>query len=290
MEGNLVRTPYKESTILLTTKHAKALAVAKPFLNILGANVLEYVIDTDQLGTFSGEVERKGTALECAKQKCEWSLDLLKGKAEYVLASEGSFGPDPRCPFLSCDHEILYFIDQKRGFHFHLAEISNQTNYNMQILDSWDQLMEFAKNALFPSHALILRPNSSETRTPIFKGITSKEALKTAFDHAKACSKEGKVFVETDMRAHLNPSRMKVLSKLATKFATRLSSNCPKCQTPGWGPVRYEKGLKCRLCGMATELVKAEILGCHQCKYEKIPSTVDRFKKADPSYCQYCNP
>lgn len=46
---------YTNSCIVLTTKHAKSIAIAPPFEDKLGASVLEYVVDTDKLGTFSGE-------------------------------------------------------------------------------------------------------------------------------------------------------------------------------------------------------------------------------------------
>lgn len=65
-------SPYFGCCIILPTKHQKSNAIAPVFDTVLQAGVLEYVVDTDLLGTFSGEIERKGTALECAQKKCEW--------------------------------------------------------------------------------------------------------------------------------------------------------------------------------------------------------------------------
>ena len=65
---------YAGSCIILTTKHAKSIAITPPFWAKLGASVIEYIADTDALGTFSGEVERQGSFLECARSKCEWAL------------------------------------------------------------------------------------------------------------------------------------------------------------------------------------------------------------------------
>ena len=59
-----LRSAYAGSCFILTTKHAKSIAIAPPFWEKLEASVLEYVVDTDALGTFSGEVEREGNALE----------------------------------------------------------------------------------------------------------------------------------------------------------------------------------------------------------------------------------
>ena len=281
---------YAGSCIILTTKHAKSIAIAPPFLERLEASVLEYVVDTDKLGTFSGEVERQGNALECARRKCEWSLNTLGNKVEFALASEGSFGPHPFIPFLPYDHEILYFIDRKHGFHLHLSHLTEKTNYRMQSIDSLEELEKFSKYAQFPSHALILRPNSREVREPLFKGIDSSDVLEEAFKECMKYSSDSKVWVETDMRAQFNPSRMAVIGELASRLAEQLQTPCPKCEIPGWGKVRQEKGLKCSWCGSETELVKSEIYGCVKCDYEENTERSDGIKEADPGSCQFCNP
>lgn len=281
---------YAGNCIVLTTKHAKSIAIAPHFRDKLEASVLEYIVDTDMLGTFSGEITRQGDALECARKKCEWSLNELGNKVEFALASEGSFGPHPFIPFLMCNHEILYFIDRKHGFHIHLAHLSEKTNYRMEALSSLEALHRFAKNVHFPSHALILRPTSREVKTPIFKGIICPIALVKAFEECMKHSSDGKVWVETDMRAQFNPTRMSVIGELSANLAERLLKRCPKCYLPGWGKVREEKGLKCRWCQLQTEMVKSEVFGCVKCDYEEIFGRSDGLKEAQPSNCQYCNP
>jgi hypothetical protein len=278
---------YAESCIIITTKHAKSEAVIQPFWEILGASVIEYVVDTDKLGTFSGEVERQGTALECAKRKCEWSHATLGAKATYFLASEGSFGPHPLIPFMPCDHEILYFIDKKRDFHLHLSLLSEKTNYQMQEIDSLEELQLFASQAKFPSHALILKPMNIDNPM-IFKGLYTEEALGNAFTECKKLS--NKLWVETDMRAHMNPSRMNFINQLATNLATRLKAYCPSCDMPGWGKIDIAKGLECSCCGLKTEMVRHEIFGCTKCEYRETKERSDGLKYADPGQCQYCNP
>jgi len=273
---------------VLTTKHSKSIAIAPPFRDRLGAHILEHARDTDLLGTFSGEVERAGTAFECARRKCEWSLDELG--CDYGLASEGSFGPHPSVPFLSCDLEILYFIDRKRDFHLFLSHLSPRTNYWMQALDSMDTLREFAEKIMFPAHALIVRPNLGAKTSLIFKGINSHEFLEDAFQQSLKHSTDGKVWVETDMRAHMNPSRMAVIGEVADKLARQLAANCPRCHSPGWGVVRTAKGLECSWCGLPTELLKEEIFGCAKCHFEEIAGRSDGLKRADPSRCPNCNP
>ncbi len=292
MEENALklRSAYAGSCFILTTKHAKSIAIAPPIWKKLGASTLEYVVDTDQLGTFSGEIERSGNAIECARRKCEWSLGALGEKVEFALASEGSFGPHPFIPFLPCDHEILYFIDRRHGFHLHLSYLSENTNYRSEAVDSYEDLMKLAEEAQFPSHALILRPNGRETKAPIFKGIDSKHALEEAYQECRKRSTDGKVWIETDMRAQFNPSRMGVIGELAVTLAERLATHCPKCRTPGWGRIRSVMGLECRSCGLETDLVKEEIYGCTKCDYEEKTGRKDRLIEAEPANCSNCNP
>ena len=285
-----LRSAYAGSCFILTTKHAKSIAIAPPFWEKLEASVLEYVVDTDALGTFSGEVEREGNALECARRKCEWSLERLGDKVEFALASEGSFGPHPFIPFLPCDHEILYFIDRRHGFHLHMSHLSEKTNYRTEAVGSLDALQKLAEDAQFPSHALILRPNGRETKAPLFKGVDTQLELEAAFRECMKNASDGKVWVETDMRAQFNPSRMEVIGELTAKLADRLATHCPKCSTPGWGKVRVEKGLKCNWCGSETELVKSEIFGCVKCDYEETSGRADGLTHSEPGNCGYCNP
>jgi len=280
--------PYARSSIVLTTKHGKVSAIAPPFRKKLAAEVTECNLDTDMFGTFSGEVERKNNALESACHKCEWGMKQIL--ADYGLASEGSFGPHPFIPFLPCDHEILYFIDRKRDFHLHISHLSQRTNYQMQVIDSLEALQKLAQQTQFPSHALIIRPNAWEDKSIIFKGIQSQNLLEEAFKESLKHSADNKVWVETDMRAHLNPSRMVVITELAEKLAERLANTCPKCNMPGWGKVRVQKGLECNCCKSETELVKTEIFGCTKCDYEETKQRADSLTSATPENCSYCNP
>lgn len=281
---------YAGACMILTTRHAKSIALAPPFWNQLGASILEYVVDTDQLGTVDGEVERVGSALDCARRKCEWPLTKLGNRVDYTLASEGSFGPHPFLPFLPCDEEVLYFIDRKRGFHLHVSQLSEKTNYGMARLAGWETVLAFARSAGFPSHALIVRPADRRSTGPIFKGIQTLSDLEAAFLEVTRHSRLGTVWVETDMRAQFNPTRMQVIGELAATLAARLLCLCPNCHNPGWGKVRVEKGLPCQACGTETELAKTDINGCVKCSYEQATGRFDGLKRADPGYCPVCNP
>lgn len=136
-------------------------------------------IDTDQLGTFTWEVERKGTPLTCVRQKCE--LAMKESKVTIGIAGEGSFGPHPFVPFLGCDHENLYFMDLERGLALHQSLLSTKSNHRAEALSDPLRLKTFCDQALFPSHGLIVRPNKSNKKTFIIKGIKRMMCLKMHF-------------------------------------------------------------------------------------------------------------
>lgn len=283
-------SPYSGCCAIVTTKHAKSIGIAPPFWERLGMSVLEYPLDTDLLGTFSGEVKRDGNALECVRRKCEMGLDILGENTEYGLASEGSFGPHPYIPFLPCDQEILYFIDRKRGFHLHMVHLSEKTNYQMQAFDSLEELQKFAESVQFPSHALIVRPNDKKDYSLMFKGIDTQDYLEDAFRESLMRSSDGKIWVETDMRAQFNPSRMAAIGELADKLAQRLATSCPSCNTPGWGRIEAEKGLHCEYCDQPTEMIAHEIYGCVLCDHTEQLPRADGLKVASQTHCAWCNP
>ena len=99
-----------------------------------------------------------------------------------------------------------------------------------------------------------------------------------------------KVWVETDMRAHFNPTRMQTLNRLANKLALRLLSLCPKCKTPGWGKIKVQIGLECICCGKETAEIKFNIYGCTKCDHKECILPQDGSRYADPGRCPNCNP
>lgn len=276
---------YKNRLCVLTTKHGKSNAIAEPFSRILGLQILECNEDTDQLGTFSGEIERTGTVLEVLEKKCEWGMK--SNGLPFGIASEGSFGPHPSLFFLPCDHEELIFIDHEKDFFLRENVLSLETNYQFKNMCHEDEFPEFANAIKFPSHAVIIRPSDWEDKSIIFKGIQSFEEFQEAFNVCKSSSSDKMVRVESDMRAHLNPTRMVVIGQLAEKLAQRLKTLCPMCKFPGWGLVRLLTGLECSECGFPTEKIKEETFGCAKCDFEQ------SFRKAlntGPESCPICNP
>ena len=149
---------------------------------------------------------------------------------------------------------------------------------------------DFLKKADFPSHALIVRPNSGFLPGLTFKGLNKIDAVKEAIKRCASASIDGQVLIQTDMRAHMNPTRMKVITELAEKMANRLATLCPKCSCPGWGIVDYIKGLPCEDCGIKTKIMSHEVYGCPSCDYRETIPRQDGLQTTSPMYCDLCNP
>jgi hypothetical protein len=267
----------------------KEKAIGPPFEKSLGCKIIPAKINTDLLGTFTGEIKRELAPLACVKEKCYRGLEFEKGTLG--IANEGSFGPHPSFPFIPANSEVLFFSDRNLEFELTLSKTSLETNFSAKSIQNIDELSAFAKQALFPSHALILRPNDTEYSNLIFKGIQNYEELYRIFQRCSEVSRDRLVWVETDMRAHMNPTRMKKIEELAYEMANRLANPCPSCQIPGWGLVNSVPGLPCKECRRQTDLIKSKIYGCCKCEYKEILEThLTQKEMADPSWCPFCNP
>ncbi|MEN9703202.1 MAG: hypothetical protein RLZZ209_628 [Bacteroidota bacterium] len=79
--------------IRIATMHGKEKVIGPALEKAYRMKYSVAALDTDLLGTFSGEVERVLTPLEAAREKCRLALE--KNDAEIAIASEGSFGSHP---------------------------------------------------------------------------------------------------------------------------------------------------------------------------------------------------
>jgi hypothetical protein len=103
-------------------------------------------------------------------------------------------------------------------------------------------------------------------------------------------SKYGEAYIETDMRAMHNPSRMKVIEELTRKLIDRITTYCPQCQTPGYGIMSANPGLPCELCGTPTASLLSYTYGCKKCGFSEEEKYPNGKKNEEPMYCNICNP
>lgn len=270
---------YGGLTAALATQHGKEHLIAPAFEAITGLCVrVPAGIDTDALGTFTGEVPRSGTMREAARMKAR--LGMQATGLPFGIASEGSFGPHPVMPFMALARELMIFIDDMHGIEVVEQAASEVTNFAALELGPDADVEGFLKRVGFPRHAVVLR--SEET---VIKGIDSHERLKMLLLNARSAGR-----LETDMRAHVNPTRMAEIGKLAVKLATRMATTCPACAAPGFGVVRSETGLPCAECGTPTLLVRRIVSGCALCSHEARAPRADGRTAASPAECPVCNP
>ena len=277
---------FSNRKLIIATKHKKETAIAPLLEKSLGIiSFIDEEFDTDQLGTFSGEIERKLGPIETLRKKC--LLAMEKNKCDLGIASEGSFGAHPSYFFLNADDEFLIFIDKINNIEIIVRELSTDTNIAGQEISTMHHLIDFAKQVQFPSHGLIIR-KSKEDYSKIEKGIDTWEDLKKIFNIFLKDVES--VYVETDMRANFNPTRMKVIEKATIKLVEKILSECPKCFTPGFGITDVKTGLPCHQCKFPTKYTFAFIYKCEKCSFQKEEKYPHDKKTEDPMYCDICNP
>jgi hypothetical protein len=283
---------YQGRQIAMASLHGKQRILARPLRVGLGLSLSHASdIDTDRFGNFSGERPRLDDALTTCQMKAEAAMQTLG--LELGIASEGSFGPHPAVPMLPVGHEWMTFVDQRDGLVISEQLISRSTNYSSRQADNAEAIAGWLRQVGFPSHALMVRPLQPEPSAPggwLAKGVHDPQQLVALMAEAVRRSPLRQAWLETDMRAHCNPSRRVAIRQLAFRLVRKVCSACPACSAPGWGVVDTLVGLPCGACGLATQLVKDDVIGCVVCSHSEIRPRRDGRQTADPMHCHYCNP
>ncbi len=277
---------FEGRKMVIATMHEKEKVIAPILENNLHVNCfITDKLDTDAFGTFSGDVERSLSPIDTLRAKCNAAMNLTK--CDLAVASEGSFGNHPLMFFANAHEEIVMLLDRKNGFEIVEREISMVTNMNSSFIKSVEELMAFADKCKFPSHALIVK-NREANFSYIKKGIQSIEQLIESFHECKL--KFTSVFVETDMRAMYNPTRMEVIEKATYKLMNKLQKTCPICTFPGFSVQEVITGLPCSLCHKPTKSTEAFIYRCKKCGFEECEEFPHGKNEENPMFCDFCNP
>lgn len=274
----------------LGTSHGKERVIGPMLAGELGVRVdVVRDLDTDRFGTFTREVPRVGTALDAARVKARAAMEA-HGRARLGLSSEGSFGPHPSVPFVPSGVELVLLVDGETGLELTGLDVTMETNFSSTTVTTLAEATSFASQVSFPSHGLIVIAAPHDTPEPALgmtKGIVDAADLDKAVE--QALQLHGRAWLETDMRAHLNPTRMRSIERAAQALARAAHSLCPACARPGYVRVERVGGLPCADCGEPTNKARAEVLACAGCgKREERPL-------AGPSHatayeCPLCNP
>ncbi len=280
---------FRGAAAVLATMHRKERVIAPLLERALGLQVRTHAgFDTDRFGTFSREIERTGSQLDAARAKIDAALEY-DSDARVGLASEGSFGPHPYIPLLPLGREIVVMIDRETGLELIGRHVSPSTNFAHEVVTDAQAALVFAERSGFPAHGLIVLGAVNGRPAPdilMRKDIDTAARLVRVVEEAiRHC---GAAFVETDMRAHQNPTRMRAIKRATVDLVRRYRSPCPKCARPGFAVTERPRGLPCSWCGEPTNAVCAEVMVCAGCRHRvALPAASDT---ADPGLCNACNP
>ena len=277
---------YQNKKASLLTKHGKE-EIIGPILARSHQLEVELIttIDTDDLGTFDRLVQRKETQFQTVRKKAK--LAIQHGRHSLGMASEGSFILDPFSGFMPWNVEMVILIDEINDLE--IVGVAQGIAKSMsRLVSCLSELNDFANESGFPSHHLMMRPES-ENDLRVVKGICDAHDLEKYFFQSLKLSRNQKVFVENDLRAFCNPTRQIMIAKATDDLANKLSSKCPQCDRPGFWKSKAESGLPCKACGLPTRVPINEIWSCRSCKYHSRMNHT-HLMVADPSSCDFCNP
>ncbi|MCX7649170.1 MAG: hypothetical protein N2050_01280 [Flavobacteriales bacterium] len=281
--------PILEHSVAFLTRHGKERQVA-PILAEAGLQVqVAEGFDTDLWGTFSGEVARPAGQRETALLKARKALEL-NPRADFGLGSEGAFNPHPASPFLYLNTEVLVLYSPAwpsaivgRAFSSDVAFLREKTPYP-------DDVRHFAEKCGFPAYGVILKAESEGRLIKASKNAETLEILLRDWEKLRNDFPGGVIYAETDLRAHRNPARQRIIEEAARDLLRRYLNVCPSCGRQGFGPEENVPGLPCGLCGFPTRLAKATIWRCPHCAAENARPPEHGQSMADPAVCLMCNP
>jgi hypothetical protein len=288
---NLFKQPFfKGKTCVLVTMHGKGEAILPVFQDFEGLEFIDSpTLNTDLLGTFSGEIIRTQNPLETALLKAKMAMNHVN--ADFVIANEGSFGPHPSIHFIPADHEWIVLLELKSDRYWYAQHISTNTNFSSLVPKNWDEVVEFLRKIDFPNHGIIIKLESdiNSINNQIIKDIHSIAEIEKIYMQYEDVEGFCLIF-ETDMRAHRNPTRMQVISETAEKLKRKLENYCPTCNYPGYSIVEVETGLPCSLCESPTRMIHKALYACTNCHHQEWSGNPEGLLKSDPGFCDFCNP
>lgn len=277
---------FQGRKLIIATMHEKEKVIAPILEREIGVNCFTDIhLDTDQLGTFTGEIERKNDVITTLRNKCLLAMKI--SGCDLAVASEGSFGMHPSIFFVSADDEMIMLLDTKNNLEIVVRELSTATNFSSANIKSTYELETFAHSVGFPAHGLIARKTESDT-IHCNKGISNWEDLNKIY--TKFEKEFGLVYFETDMRAMYNPTRMKVIEQATLKLIEKVNNLCPECRTPGFGVSDVKSGLPCSWCHSPTRSMLKYVYSCLKCHYSTEELYPNKITTEDPMYCDLCNP
>lgn len=281
-------TIFANRTVYIATMHGKE-QVISPLLTteFLCPCVLVEGIDTDQFGTFTWEKKRIGDMLYTARAKIHHAIQLTG--ADLVIASEWSFWPYTPFPLIHENFELTLLYDRINNREITGHFRTCKTNLQWSYITSVDEALQFAESIWFPDHGIVVRRSKDGTHW-IYKDITSVEALIDSIEKLLKPRWVTSLYLETDMRAHKNPTRMHAIAASTKNLIQAAQSLCPRCQRPWFVVTGYDGFRLCSWCKNLTDVASHTSKRCQWCCYEERREIILESPYADPAHCSVCNP
>lgn len=279
---------FKNRKLVIATMHKKEIVI-KPILEreLWVECIILDNINTDKFGTFTRDIKRTWNMLDAARLKINYAMDI--SGCDLWVSSEWSFWLHHWLPFINSNFELTMLIDRKNNFEIIWHYLSPNTNLNGKYISNIIEAKEFADENWFPNHWLIVRLKDN-INFFIHKDINSHFDLEKSINRILSFPFIWKVYLETDMRAHKNPTRMKNIELSILDLLKNINSKCPKCDAPWFVVTEIESWLPCRECLSKTLLGIYEIYTCSRCNYQKKQKIEKYWNFADPWDCEKCNP
>ena len=242
-------------------------------------------LDTDQFGSFTREIPRRGSMIDAAREKALYAAAHCG--ADLAIASEGFFGPHPDFPLVQGNLEIVLLLDRRYGVEIIGQTLTTNVRWVYGIVGNVEDALQLAKKGGFPEHAMVVR-RTEHAPQGIVKGLADERSFVESVSRLLARTPDHSVFIESDLRAHCNPTRMGTIRDATQNLIEVMRRFCPICETPGFQCVETIAGLPCRWCNLPTACAAAHRYQCSCCRYESIEPVSERF--ADPGRCAFCNP
>ncbi|MEO0708261.1 MAG: DUF6671 family protein, partial [Cyanobacteria bacterium J06649_5] len=279
---------FANRTVVIATMHHKEQAIAPLIESALSVTTLVPPnFNTDRFGTFTRETKRPADQLATARLKAQSALELT-GET-LAIASEGSFGPHPQNPLVPCNRELVLLHDRQHQLEIVGEALTTKTNHQGQTIHSLKDALTFAQSVGFPEHGVVIMPAANNNpKDSLAKGIATESALKQAV--TIALDNAPRAYIETDMRALYNPTRMDAIAQATQNLLTKIEQRCPNCSYPGFSISQKQPGLPCQRCQAATLLTLSAIYRCRHCQFQSVQRFPDGITAADPAHCFCCNP
>ena len=272
--------PFLRRRAAIATLHGKERAIAGPLRDAFAIELDVLPLDTDRFGTFTGEIPRAGSQHDALRAKLRAAADAAPRDA-LVVASEGSFFPDPAFPAVTLDRELVAIYDPLRDIEIVGVAIASARYVGSFTVGDERELDDALACLDVPRHGAILVDGER-----YHKGLHDREAIAALARAAWAHGTQPRI--ESDLRAHMHPTRMELIAAAAQDAVNRALACCPSCERPGYGIVERLPGLPCGDCGEPTERIASDVVRCDGCGAREERRRNDAY--ASPGDCSYCNP